>query len=129
AVFRNDCASCHVTPAVGKKGYELYQAACGVCHDAEHRASFVPNLRALNKPTNHNYWLTWVMYGREGSLMPAFAKAKGGPLDEEQIQSLADYLEGEFKADQALTAGPSAGASPSVQVPLAPGGRSGRSAW
>ena len=98
SVFRNDCATCHVAPAVGKKGRELFEAACAICHAEEHRASFVPNLQALNKPTHPEYWSTWISFGREGSLMPAFAAAKGGPLDGSQIQSLVEYLEGDFKA-------------------------------
>jgi len=52
--------------------------------------------------------------------MPAFSKTRGGPLDDDQIQSLADYLEGEFKADQSLSTKPTAGVSSEVRVPLAP---------
>lgn len=92
AVFRGACATCHVEPAVGKTGAALYQAACGICHDAEHRASMVPSLLALAKPTGPEYWDQWVRHGKAGSLMPAFARTEGGPLDEDQIKSLVEHL-------------------------------------
>ena len=92
AVFKNDCAACHAYPTTAKSGAELYGAACGICHDAEHRASMVPDLRALNKPTDRPYWHEWITKGKAGTLMPAFAKSEGGPLDDGQIQSLVDYL-------------------------------------
>ncbi len=92
AIFRGDCAKCHATPAAGKKGVELFGAACGVCHEAEHRASMVPDLRNLNHSTDRIYWKVWTAQGKVGSLMPGFSKSLGGPLDDDQIDSLADYL-------------------------------------
>lgn len=98
AVFRGDCARCHVEPAAGKTGKELFAAACGICHEAEHRATMVPDLRALKVKVTQDaaYWRAWIENGKEGSLMPAFAKTKGGPLDAAQIDSLATYLESSF---------------------------------
>lgn len=92
AVFRNDCGNCHAAPTVGKKGAELYAAACGICHEAEHRASMVPDLKALNHSTDRIYWKVWASQGKVGSLMPGFSKSIGGPLDDDQLESLADYL-------------------------------------
>src|SRR5579863_3114417 len=45
-VFKNDCVKCHLIPAFGKMGQPLYQAACGICHEAVHRATMVPDLHA-----------------------------------------------------------------------------------
>jgi mono/diheme cytochrome c family protein len=92
AVFKGDCVKCHVTPAVGLMGQALYTAACGICHEAEHRASMVPNLRTLQHPTNREYWFQIIAEGKPGTLMPAFAHAQGGPLAPAQIESLARYL-------------------------------------
>ncbi|MBI2948783.1 MAG: c-type cytochrome [Verrucomicrobia bacterium] len=101
AVFQGDCAKCHVQPAVGKKGAELYKAACSICHEAKHRAEMVPDLAAVKTPTDRSYWETWVRNGKPGTLMPAFSKAAEGPLDEEQIRSLAEYLSERFRPSQA----------------------------
>lgn len=92
AVFKGDCASCHVEKAIGKMGKDLFEAACSICHEAEHRATMVPDLHALKTETNAEYWKAWVEFGKEGSLMPAFAQKHGGPLSDQQIASLVDYL-------------------------------------
>jgi mono/diheme cytochrome c family protein len=92
AVFKGECVSCHVEKGKGKLGQELYVASCGICHDAEHRASAVPDLHALPHDTNADYWKTWIAQGKPGSMMPAFSTSEGGPLGEDQIASLVQYL-------------------------------------
>lgn len=99
AVLKGDCATCHVTPGVGKHGEELYVAVCGVCHEAEHRASMVPNLQALSRPLKAEEWSKIIRSGKKDSLMPAFAKAEDGFLTDAQIQSLVGYLTGSFKTN------------------------------
>lgn len=89
AVFKGDCAKCHAAPAQGKMGKDLYVAACEICHDAKPRASAVPDLHALNHSTDYNFWKVWISEGKAGSMMPAFSKKEGGPLTDEQIDSLA----------------------------------------
>src|SRR4051812_22983991 len=71
AVFKGDCARCHVEPTRGLQGKELFAAACGICHATEHRASMVPDLHALNHSTDRIYWTQWISTGKAGSLMPA----------------------------------------------------------
>jgi mono/diheme cytochrome c family protein len=102
AVFKNDCAQCHVTPTVAKMGKELYQAGCAICHDAEHRATMVPDLHVPKVPTSPAYWTQWVTEGKAGSLMPAFAQEHGGPLNKEQIASLVNYLSTDFPHTNAV---------------------------
>jgi len=92
AVFKADCASCHVKSIEGKYGKQLYDSVCGVCHEAGHRAAMVPDLHKLTMPTDEHFWRTWISYGRQGSLMPAFAKTENGPLTDMQITTLATYL-------------------------------------
>jgi mono/diheme cytochrome c family protein len=96
AIFQGECATCHVTPAIGKSGKELYVAACGICHDADNRATSVPDLYALTVPTDPAYWRKWITTGKEGGMMPGFAKEEGGPLNEEQMGSLVHYLSRNF---------------------------------
>ncbi|MDA1278152.1 MAG: DUF1573 domain-containing protein [Verrucomicrobia bacterium] len=94
AVFKQGCAECHKHPAAEKMGKPLFDLACGICHEAEHRAEMVPDIAKLNKPTDHAYWDQWIQNGKPGTFMPAFAKRYGGPLTEEQIASLVAYLTG-----------------------------------
>ncbi|MFN7141986.1 MAG: DUF1573 domain-containing protein [Limisphaerales bacterium] len=93
AVFKNDCASCHVEPLKGKRGQELFVAGCNICHDpyTGHRAEIVPDLKKLAFPTDRNFWKKIITEGKEGTLMPGFGQAHGGPLTEEEIDSLVDY--------------------------------------
>jgi mono/diheme cytochrome c family protein len=92
-VFKDsECAHCHADPTQGKTGKELFTAACGICHDSDQRATMVPNLRALNHPTDRIYWKQWITSGKAGTLMPGFGAELGGPLDSKQIDSLVDYL-------------------------------------
>jgi len=127
AVFRGDCAACHVQPTHGKVGRELYEAACGICHEAEHRASMVPDLRTRLRNTDRNYWAKWISDGRAGSLMPAFAGRNGGILTDKQIVSLVDYLEDGYKKDPPPSryipepaAGPGASVTPAASATEAP---------
>jgi mono/diheme cytochrome c family protein len=92
AVFRGDCATCHVKPGGGKYGQALYDAVCAICHEGKDRSTMVPDLHNIKTPTNVDFWQTWIAHGRAGSLMPAFSTADGGPLSEMQIVSLAGYL-------------------------------------
>jgi mono/diheme cytochrome c family protein len=93
AVFKGDCASCHMKKVEGLYGVQLYNSVCGICHEAENRATMVPDLSKLKTPTNPEFWRTWATYGKPGSLMPAFANSQGGPLTDIQIASLAQYLD------------------------------------
>ena len=113
AVFRNDCAKCHVEPTVNKTGKDLYLAACGVCHDAEHKASMVPALVGRPGTFDEAYWTQWVRNGKEGSLMPAFEAKQGGPLSDDQVKSLTSYLANEF----VLQSGTTPGAFSPVAIP------------
>lgn len=93
-VFKNqDCAKCHAEPAKGKTdGRLVYAAVCSTCHDSLHRAAMVPDLRRLPHPTDAEHWRKWIAYGRAGSMMPAFAESEGGPLNEQQVNSLVDFM-------------------------------------
>lgn len=97
AVLKGECATCHVNPGLGKTGAELYDAVCGVCHEAEHRASMVPNLRALSRPLSADEWRRIIRSGKKDSLMPAFAAAEDGFMTDAQIESLVQYLTGPFR--------------------------------
>lgn len=92
AVFKGDCASCHLKKIEGKYGQQLFEALCAICHEAKDRATMVPDLANLQIPTNEEFWRAWITAGKAGSMMPAFATSQGGPLTDLQIASLAAYL-------------------------------------
>ena len=100
-VFKNkDCAKCHADPALDKNGLAvlgqpLYNGVCANCHNSPQRASSVTDLKDIHRPTHpktHEEWRKWIASGRVGSMMPAFSKVEGGPLTDQQINSLVDYL-------------------------------------
>jgi len=92
AVFKGDCATCHLKNVQGKYGQPLFDSLCAICHEATPRASMVPDLHNLKDPTSEEFWRTWITSGKAGTLMPAFATSQGGPLNDLQIASLAAYL-------------------------------------
>lgn len=92
AIFRDDCARCHAEPAAGKTGRELYRAVCAICHEAHPRAEAVPDLQEATKDLTADYLRSLIAEGKSGSLMPPFAKEKGGVLDAAQIESLVEFL-------------------------------------
>ena len=113
-VFKNqECAKCHAEPAKGKTdGRLVYTAVCATCHNSHLRAAAVPDLRALNHPTDAAYWRQWIAHGREGSMMPAFAESEGGPLNEQQINALVDFMVKAFPSRAQAQAQPQPGAPP-----------------
>jgi hypothetical protein len=119
SIFKADCRSCHVDQGTGKLGHELYLADCAICHDAPERAAMVPDLHVPKGPRGLSYWHRWIEHGHPGSLMPAFAQSKGGPLSQEQINSLVSYLVKDFP-QEARGAGVS---TPIAVPPLPPGSR------
>ena len=109
AVLQGNCAECHVKPAVGKSGPELYTVACGICHDDKHRAAMVADLGHLNHPTDSDHWRTWITDSKPGSLMPAFGlQHPGGFLSTDQIESLVKHLTASFPSRPQVT-GPTVG--------------------
>ena len=92
AIFKGDCAKCHVDKGAKTFGQDLFAADCGICHESSHRDSAVPDLHALKQPTNLEYWKAMISFGKPHTMMPGFSLAQGGPLSDEQITSLAAYL-------------------------------------
>jgi mono/diheme cytochrome c family protein len=105
AVFQGECVTCHVKPGANRYGKELYDSDCGICHEGAHRLALAPDLHALIVPTGVEFWRNWVAHGKVGGLMPAFANAEGGPLNDLQINSLATWLNTAYPSKVAATAG------------------------
>jgi hypothetical protein len=84
----------------------------------------VTDLHALKQTPTKAYWEAWIRNGKVGSMMPAFTLEKHGPLSNEQIDSLVDYLMTEFPTrkphapDLSMVA--AASAAPTINVNGAP---------
>ena len=94
-LFKGDCASCHVQKGIGKMGEELFIADCGMCHGLQAEGGVAPRLNNidLQNPTTRAYVEDVIRNGSKlNPSMPPYAKAKGGPLDDAQIESLLTYL-------------------------------------
>lgn len=104
AVFKGTCAECHVDKGRGKSGKALYAEDCGICHDATHRATMVPDLKALKHPTDEAYWRQWIRSGKQGTLMPAFASDQGGPRTDQEVDDLVKVLTKVFPSSPATNA-------------------------
>ncbi|MEO5961028.1 MAG: DUF1573 domain-containing protein [Opitutaceae bacterium] len=98
-VFQGDCAACHAAPAESRFGDDLFEAACAICHQAKHQASMVPDLKLAKEKRDTAWWTRWVSDGKEGTLMPGFAQKHGGPLSEQQVESLVEYLLATFPTE------------------------------
>jgi len=87
-IFDGRCARCHAEPARGKRtGAAIYAAVCAMCHGDGARGAYAPALRGLDA----DMIAATLRQGR-GRPMPAFARARGGPLDAAQIAAVADWL-------------------------------------
>ena len=83
AIFRGDCARCHVGENIGRRvGKNLYNTACSICHKEG------PGLASSGREA----FIHAVSYGVDNSSMPGFLNERGGPLSNDQIESLADYV-------------------------------------
>jgi mono/diheme cytochrome c family protein len=104
-VFKGDCAECHFKPTAGLMGKALYVKACGICHEAQPRATMVTDLHNMTHPTDYAYWKVIIANGngKPLSAMPAFAVEHGGPLSDAQIDSLAKTLTQSFPFRGAAT--------------------------
>jgi mono/diheme cytochrome c family protein len=87
-LFAKDCAVCHGDRAQGRIGATLAKDFPGIRVDA------------LLKETISN--------GVQGSVMPAWAKSKGGPLSDAEIDDLVAFIRSLGHQAQTVPAGPTA---------------------
>lgn len=111
-----------VTPAPGIPGDPgvgsvVYQSNCTVCHGAQGQGGIGGKL-AKSWPGNEpvNYIRQVVGDGVQGSTMPGWLQAQGGPLSETEVANVSAYV---------LTLSPAAGIPSPTQVPEGPVSRTG----
>lgn len=100
ALFKGECATCHVDKGVGKVGEALFVADCAMCHGLGGKGTFAgPGLLAKHRKTSWNH-ADYAKHLKEvithgasyNPAMPPFGKVHGGPLTEDDITSLVQYL-------------------------------------
>jgi len=89
SLFSDKCGACHFSSALNKKGKELYDAVCTFCHGRT--AVGLERLKVMEMDVINGI----TRNGIAGTEMPAWIKEQGGPLDEEQIRSLSNFIKGE----------------------------------
>jgi len=89
-IFNKTCSRCHVDAGRGKKGIALFNADCAMCHNYDRTASSVNVMR--NMPDDK--LRKDIEDGVNGSSMPGWAEAQGGPLKKEEIDSLIEFIKG-----------------------------------
>jgi mono/diheme cytochrome c family protein len=92
-VFQGNCASCHVEKGKGELGAKLYEADCAICHGSKTDNKPGPDITD-DKMMSHDAksWKHVISEGMDNTNMPAFALKHKGPLNDEEIASLVDYL-------------------------------------
>lgn len=92
-VFEGSCASCHVDKGKGELGAKLYEADCALCHGsaAEHKPGGDIASDAMMSHDEKS-WTTIIRDGIPNTNMPGFHTKVKGPLNDEEIASLVDYL-------------------------------------
>lgn len=92
-IFKGDCAKCHVEKGVGKFGAELYAADCAVCHGPKSEKKPGPTLTSNQMLSHGAVQLERIIrHGLRGTNMPAFTTRELGPLSDEQIGSVVEYI-------------------------------------
>ncbi len=89
SLFAGDCARCHAAPARGlRDGAAIYAAVCAMCHGKRGGGGYAPRIAGRNAAALR----ALIANGTGDDAMPAFAAARGGPLDAAQIAALAGWL-------------------------------------
>ncbi len=89
-IFDGKCASCHFDPLLTKKsGADIYRVGCAMCHGADAVGGYAPDLRGFSSLAALKERIS---KGVGRPQMPGFAKENGGPLSQEQVAALAEWL-------------------------------------
>jgi mono/diheme cytochrome c family protein len=115
-IFQGDCAKCHVDKGRGELGARLYDADCAICHGSKADGKPGPEL-ASDEMMGHTRksWEKIIRNGLPKTHMPAFHTSNKGPLNDEEIASLVDYLDA-FKKELARTKAKNTSANPEVKT-------------
>lgn len=92
-IFSEQCSPCHVEKGRGKKGFELFAADCMMCHNAGKSALPLAEMRKKSGAEIN----AAIRNGIKNTAMPGWSAKKGGPLTDDEINSLIPLFEGSEK--------------------------------
>jgi cytochrome c5 len=87
-IFNDGCKKCHVLQGKGKTGFDLFVSDCMMCHSAGKIASPMRDLHTRDR----EYIEKAIREGLKQTSMPGWDAKHAGPLTEEEIMSLVDFL-------------------------------------
>jgi len=92
-MFQGDCAKCHVDKGKGELGARLYEADCALCHGTKADGKPGPELADAKMMSHTPKQLkTIIENGVNNTAMPAFHTRNKGPLGDEEIASIVEYM-------------------------------------
>lgn len=111
-IFEGDCAKCHVDKGRGELGARLYDADCAICHGNAVDGKPGPDITSKAMMSHDKKsWENIIKNGRKDTHMPAFHLSNKGPLNDEEIASIVDYLDA-FKKNMKRTENSGSGNTP-----------------
>lgn len=100
------------------RGAELYAAYCAVCHGQTGEGRTGATLTNVFSSISPSAFMEQVITaGREGTAMPAWGEAYGGPLTEADVQDIIAYINSWGTASQPPAPAPPV---PAVEIPPVP---------
>lgn len=96
-LFKGNCATCHVDAGKGKSGKALFLADCAMCHGVNATGNHTAGPTLLGGDYEDEAYRqrmrNVIANGSPHSpQMPPFAKKQGGPLNDDEIDSLVGFL-------------------------------------
>lgn len=94
SLFSYRCKSCHVDSGKGLMGRGLYEAICYQCHGRNGKgATAVAFDTQEYSEHSYEYIYKWTAQGKRGTGMAGYSKEHGGPLTNEEIDSLVKFIQ------------------------------------
>lgn len=96
-LFKGECATCHVDAGRGKSGKALFLADCAMCHGINATGNHESGPSLIGGNYEDTVYLKQmrdvIANGSPHSpQMPPFSKKQGGPLNDDEIDSLVGFL-------------------------------------